>query len=567
MKRALVLSLLPVTLWACHAVVELDADLPPEVDAVSLLTFDEEDQLVEATPLVRFDPAAGLLLRRSHRKAVHRLAGWSLADLDLLEIPPGAPSPAAECDPKLSAPRWYAAWTEDEVVPVNASAAPGLTAPWAASCPDPADRELKLESACLEARCRPRIAAQERCRVSLDAGDCGLGTFLVSLLAEEICIAEPPPTCDVRVHAVDPDAPLPFTFERVSVRDDPPTYTGSHIEHADNLHRGFVRDVVVLEGTVVAASAQPGFYCVPISPGEEVERFLSFVDPESMVRTATRAVDGCVVRLAADPHSAGFLGAYYDDPGWFLARFDLTGAPVEVVPVAEASEFPETEFRLAELLVMREIDRIAILFTSLAGPGAESHLYLFDAKTLAPVQQLDLSDEDRAWDVVAVSETELALSLSDRYGLRFLDVRRPVLPGMLPVEGEGQIGTTLMGLYFDEPTDRIVTVGNDKLYIVDSDRSTVRPVLDYASTHLPFVMAPWPVDTDARRRLAVFGSRVVEGGIREAGVIFFDLDSERFLPERHRLVDGIVTRVRTDAAGRLWLALPWSGEIGRLTPL
>lgn len=570
MRRPALLGLL--LCQACHAVSALEAEIPEEVEAVSLITVDVDGHVLEATPLARWDPSAGLPLRRPAFGAEHHLAGWSLSQLGASELPDGAPAEAGPCDPTLAVPRWYGAWTGAGVAEESPSSAPTLTAPWEQDdCSGSEDLELKLESPCLEARCDLRVEAEASCLRTLDARACGLGRIPVAVGRTAsgdptACVPGPPADCAVTVHAVEPGGAAPFTFERVEVRPDPPMRRGSHIEHAGNLHRGFVRDLLVLDDLIVAAGVQPHDHCFPWEEGEAQERFLSFIDAEAMVRTATRSTVGCVMRLANDPHGPGFFGASYEEQGWFLRRFDRSGASIEAVLIAAASDRPESDFRLSELTVLPEIDRIAVLFTALTDVEDGGYLIVVDATSLAPVRQIDLTDGDRPWDMVPISGRELALSLSDRYTLRFVGVEGSVSSGSLSLEANGLIGTTLMGLYFDPATERVFSIGNEKLYVVDPDHQTVRSRLDYASEHFPFLMARWPSGPDESRRIAVFGSRVAEDGSKEAGVLFFDLDDERFLPERYALSRGIVTRVRADAAGRLFVALPWSGEIGRLTP-
>jgi hypothetical protein len=49
-------------------------------------------------------------------------------------------------------------------------------------------------------------------------------------------------------------------------------------------------------------------------------------------------------------------------------------------------------------------------------------------------------------------------------------------------------------------------------------------------------------------------------------VTLLDAEAEEFLPEVFEIGDQSVTRIRTDAAGRLWALLGWSGQVVRLTP-
>ncbi|MEM7677172.1 MAG: hypothetical protein AAF449_14310 [Myxococcota bacterium] len=53
---------------------------------------------------------------------------------------------------------------------------------------------------------------------------------------------------------------------------------------------------------------------------------------------------------------------------------------------------------------------------------------------------------------------------------------------------------------------------------------------------------------------------------REAIATLLDAGAERFLPGVWKLGDSVPSVVRTDAAGRHFVLLPWTAELVRITP-
>jgi hypothetical protein len=145
--------------------------------------------------------------------------------------------------------------------------------------------------------------------------------------------------------------------------------------------------------------------------------------------------------------------------------------------------------------------------------------------------------------------------------LEWFDLSRGVTVNQatLPID----VGYALLGLVENAATQRIVVTAENRLYLASSSGLPQRLRPFQADGLAVLSVAPWPLDD---KQVLVGGHVLSANGARRAVVTLLDVEAGRFLPEVFEIGDQSVTRIRTDAKGRLWALLPWSGQVVRLTP-
>ena len=567
---------------------------PADVGWVALVEIENGSGL-SATPLVRLEGAVGLVGGRGERT---RLAGWADQQIAPVEAwrDPGEPLVRAEvCAPRLPDPVWFAEPGPDRWRELPGETPPPLTADW------------------LRGRCSApgRIAALVRCAdfgpcfapgvprsdcsfeawqfVDRDSSTCSIAPVEATLdYDDRVCVRSAPAPCEGRTEYDGAALDLLCTLERdgCSIR----LYGGSAEPLADvvsatlfpiaepyrseglqrfqdlsvsSIRTGYADDLLPLaDGRVLIVRAENSALRGRCGLGGASEAV--FVDQETLRIDGPVPAPSCLGGLAPDPTGTGaLLGFFRDGDDWRLGRLadDLTVTASRAV----ALQSPAGELRIGDVTVARARvlaggGRLAALFTRRSNA---SWLVTFDSRTLE-VEEVYAETSGEVWDFAETSSGDLAFA---QHGTRRFCLHSPgalaeptcVASGCadrrIPV-GEGTFVDTL-------------AVGGELMTLSVSFHAGVwscgdRPgQTSFAEQPVqPSRMHPWPADG---RLVAVTGIHTTGVGVWNGILHLFDPAARTFLPFGLPLDATVVSRIRVDGRGRLWLLHPWEAVVSRLT--
>lgn len=546
---------------------------------------------IGATPLVRWLPGEPLPAHTAGGETV-QILGYTAAQISALPVHEGARvgderlQLASGCDRHLPVPAWFGELTPGDVLSTRApSEAPVLTASWI-SCPM---GPVLTHATCLSVPCAIGETQTVQCAVSVDLSACGAGVLRGERQADgSICFQPLPWTCEP-VAALAPEitaqacandcrtsvfaAPQepPFTLERVAVTGGelylPGELTDDLLVPNNRLHSGKAFDLALLRDRLVVAHAgERAVHFCPIEAEVPASR-LSFYDLDSLAPVGTATAPECLTRLLGEGDT--FLGIHGSMGEPVLSRFSregrrlASGAPSSGDgPRADAAaHIPADLVRLGR--------QLAVIYEWLdARPGGVDlgyFLYGYDPTSLGAVHN-DLIRDGRAFAMAAVGTSTLAIAEEKHQRIDYFDVERRVFIRSTALP------TTAVAVRYDMTSLALAPGTRRLLSTTPLDLASVRLVggpdgaalvMPFERTLFPTRAHAWPGAPDV---LVVAGVSPAAAGTYDAVVTLFDTRAARFLPGTWTIGRGAVTRMITDASGRVWALLPWAGEVVRLTP-
>lgn len=596
---ALLGALGPALFGSCKPAAALVADAPADVEWIALLTLDASGALIHATPLARWSPGAALpVVTRGDGGTL--VVGWTtraladagapLDDAALLREPLIA---SAGCAPSLPSARWAASWTGDALSTFGVGGVPRLGAAWLGGlCPSTTADRLSLDVGCLSTYCERRVTATGPCTFDLDATECGIGVIgAVVDRSGAVCLdftrvgwtcarraddttsngpylCTHPSECALDAYVAPEGARPPFSVDRVRVAGGEVPYIPRGWERRallspERAEGGYVYDLALIgDRAVVSVVVGPPDEECTLERSDQAE--LRIVDLETMATVATVPARTCYGELLAVPGTSDFLATSLDEDGvWRIERFDREGARVRTGTIAEI-EPPQPWVRRVEQLAWLADGRVGALFRgTLATDTTSTTISVHDLDTLAQVDRIELPELRRSWVIRGYGERTLVLSHESRT-VGWLDPRSRRFTTAAILQFESLETDALLDGVWHEPSQRIVVVGAglNTLFTVAASGEVTRHTT-FADGRALVALAEWPPD-DA----LLFVTGTLHRGLGDvvASATFFDTRTRRFLPGTYELGDGTARRIQRDAEGRLWMILPWGGELLRLTP-
>jgi hypothetical protein len=558
---------------SCREIPRLD--VPPETTHVAIVSLDASGRFIAASEiaLVRGGVEAEL-----DPETMSALAGWSdeaigpeiaLAQGSI----EGRIKEASGCSGRLPRPTFFATIDEDRLGANDPSLAPELAAPWLEDlCPAWSPHDVSVELSCVSDRCASGASRVRSCGFTIGLEDCELGAGIEGAFDPrgEICTSvldpnaqcsarsgrrlhcDAPASCDLEIHVADPSSP-PFEVERIAVVDPLPWIDEQRSETVQPLHRGWVRDLAILEDRVVVSTADPGHvgaFCEAKTPSAAV----ALIDRARAIKIADRPAPPCLYRITAD-RAGGFLGAYSTGRGWALGRFDREAALTRSEEIVSATVITSTGVQVAEVTVHAAIDRAAVVVTSFDElERGTSTLHLFRLSDLAPISTLPLGGLV-AIGTPATGRTLVLSSAKEEAVLR-IDLDTPEIVARTPARSRPLPGTQHRGIAYDPLRDEVLVTARDTITWVALDRSMTIP--DFA---LPIDLGPIARFGD---EYLVFGTAYTESP-RLLYARLYDPAGRRFRAAAWPVATGSSNGAEVERDGEVWLLLPWTGEVARLS--
>lgn len=594
MMRSILLLSTGLALVACKATPVVEVDVPAEIGWVAVVTVGEAGAVRRATPLVRWSADAPLpLITRAGEGETALLLGFSETQLEMLGVEvDDSPLQALDgCGRALPPPVWVGRWAGG-ALSAHDGPAPRVTAPWlSTACPDLSGEPVLVDADCFETRCEPSVRWIGRCDLELDLSSCGIGNLPASVDVDgSICAdfsaagwrcdrttdpvaraaytcLEPAP-CELHVHAGGAP-PAPFEIARRQLVEGEPYLPGRldrlGVLTTDDVADGHLLELLVLPGAVVVSrtTREPATSCyaADAQAGE-----LLYLDPESLLSVRTATAPYCLRRMVRD-EGGGFVGAYVEGEELFLGRFDRRGRLTGSAPVDERTDAQPGEPRLVQAGSDRVLEMVMLegRLVVLLGKGrGDSFLFTFDAATLRPILREQIRSGTSG--MVVAGGGVVATTRNGEQEMAWLDVSsaEEVAAAKLPWRDLPRETDSLLSVLEVPATGEILVTGTPPpaLFVLESMGPTRARAVIFERDAYPVTMAPWP----AGDPVFVAGIEQETDGRWSSVGALFDPTRGRFLPGTWPLGNGVVGRIRVDDAGRLWLLLPWSGEVIRLTP-
>ncbi len=562
--------------------------LPDDVEYTALLLQDGSGRVLDSTGLVERTSGTpiGVPLPESlERAAFVQLFGFRASELAAVGFEArDATAPitlATPDDPALPAPSYYETSRvfDGRGTLEGALDPPFITAGWLSPCA----RLVPGESRLVDSRCHATycglVARQSGCVVEIDADDlsCAPGSLAGRLDAGNRLVvpgcspATPAPgasaaiLCDgirpfpCRIEILPEAAPPRLVIRTASLISDPE-------EPPDSLPAvavgGYLFGLEVFDDRIVVATddgrAAWSNECSANVPG----RFY-FLDPETLQTTGTATSPPCVRDLVRNPGRDELFAVFGPENGRSLGRFAKDGRLLERALIPER---PDSEHPLP-IVVHRLSDRVSVAFQN--SDGVQLHTFHrtpalaheWSSQTLENMA----NHQERDTDVIAILERRTdEIHLLDPtkpdaspnapffpsnagMGVRFSAVcenigLRP--EQMLYLPGEGW----LLGSR-NERTGWIIELSLD-----GTDCDVIRWFEGPAEI---YDFALWPTDPD----LVLAGVRNIETG--RAYLSLLSRSEERFLTGSVDIGEGAVYHMRADDRGRVFMTLPWTGDVVR----
>jgi hypothetical protein len=385
------------------------------------------------------------------------------------------------------------------------------------------------------------------------------------------CVGGTLGTCTIDLFQPPFDAPLSIARQHVV---DPAPGDKPYVSLSDEGHIGGLVELgsQIAVITSVSRRAQP---CDGGGPNE-----LVFLDEETLAITPGPALPPCTFAATADPSGDGFLALVLDATVAAIARYDATGTvrratrSLERGPVSMSTHYPiamavattGTSAAIGVAMVARNVQ-----------PPFFSYLLAFEASSLAPTGTTPLgaglNDHARAASLRSVTEGHaggFAVLDFDDTKVWLTDAYGNLLPGgRLGVPRQTKPLPTREALLLTHvlPDTVIFSFGGvGETMILDTSMSN-GPVLPYRIAPEfelladPFAAAPWRYEPE----VAIVGFTERDFGA-EASVALLDVARAQFRPGRTIVGNGVVGHMIVDHKNRVWLSLPDTGDVVRVSP-
>ncbi|MCK6547130.1 hypothetical protein L6R52_14870 [Myxococcota bacterium] len=493
----------------------------------------------------------------------------ALTDARILVAPP--------TDPLIPTPTWSAAGAvHDGLVEAAAtSMIPELTAAWLPRCPTliPPGVEARVDVGWADLFCATTLE-QKGCSLEGDEGLAGCGLPFTRATIDgrgrgtsDRCALVAPREGSVAAISCDdgtrgdvylPDQPDPFVFEEVSILDVPFTPTNSIVRAPI---AGFVTGAAITGDEVAIVSHDGrvvGLPCVSPEPTS-----IHFFDLEFLLPAGRVPAPACLTSIVETPDRSGFFGLFGTST-FHVGRFDASGALVATATVAG----PTTATHYAVDLVVTEDGRRVVAAFAQSSAMISGRLAVFDAATLAPERVVELGEN--VFALHATEGSEVVVGANPDETLHWVDAATGgttvtfSVASNRPVPNTPQFLTHLPGdprVFVACPSQNETRSTAGAVHLASADAGWIAAVVPWDRETAPSAMAPWPLD-DAH----ILATLVSRDGTWDTTIAVVDPVDLRVLPGQTKIGRGPVSVIRTDARDRLYLVLPWSAKLVRVTP-
>jgi hypothetical protein len=257
--------------------------------------------------------------------------------------------------------------------------------------------------------------------------------------------------------------------------------------------------------------------------------------------------------MLLDPNGPGFLGAFADSGVWTLGRFTARGTLLEHA----AYRFDAATSALQQLALLNGREVVASFGFSTPG----SRIEINDASTLAGVHSFDLTTTIGVVDLTEWDPATIAMNSDDARQVVWLDATSGAIE-VQRLPNDATVYHDVYGLLTEHPAGRLFLFarGDANIYTVTRGMADVPSARAFERDIAALAGRSWPLD---RQKILVLGTEI---SVWRALAVVFDPVAQRFLPGMIDLGHGVANRAVEDRSGRLWIVLPWSAEIVRITP-
>lgn len=573
-------------------------DLPDAVDRVAI-AFVQDGEWLASTGLLPIEfssPARFAIDGAVEDGAEAHLFGY--AESELSGALPADPSVlesvrvqrAARGQKHLPPPALYAQGiVDDSRAALDATRTPSfpLTASWLPDC-GADETGYVVGVSCARRSCAPRVELGA-CSLGFDLTDCllesaridaeidAVGGFAIDRQGAGLgdCAEREAPSgtalaLDCDGHADErclidvrdsTDSEISVDVDRLVVR---PGLNGNRMGRWDE-ESGAIRGLVARDDRIFVHHRPTAFgSCPPSSQGDA----LSIIDAANLAELMQVALPICVSTMALDPGGEGVVLVGEGADGPRLLRVDaaaqivadlllpteLSQPPIRAAGLASHLDPPRLGVVLAEpepftgtIDPMGEVLRLDPDTLEITGaltaslPNPEHLVFLADGRAALAD---DLEDE-----LVIVNWSTMILE--HRWGMRTIDAIEPRRTAQVYEHPESR------RIFFSHAGE--FDAGLVPVRTMDGFVEPTR-VIPEREGH-PIGIGPWPLDPN----LLVVGYFMTKGEL-EAYLTLYDVTERRYHLGAIPVGRGHIRYVSADGSGRVWMALPWTGEILRVTP-
>lgn len=571
-SRGLVPALLLVS--GCGDRLVLEA--PPGVEHWALVALDADDQVAASTPL---RPGAERLELEIPLGARGYLLEYGAGLLDRLEVSAPGPDPltlAAGCDLRLPSPDRLETVALDRLEDAELSELPALTAPWlSARCQDLDPASLLVDSACVPVYC-PVAVSRDGCTLRLDGAACDFGTISVTLerdgevcVAADVCEVETKPSgglaglscsrsdnrgsCPVQIYAA---GSFPAVeLERVQVVETTPHLPSNARYRPESLRTGRVDDLLVTDTHVFVTSAESSEYAPDRCRRRGRAQRLHAYATDDLRPLFSRNSGRCALSPLEVPGSR-ILGFNVDGASGLLLS-QLISFDGELVRTTSISF---GDFELANVVASVRL-------------GPDENIVLIASTQVTGATLVSVRDDGTLRWTEDLAEIEPSGVTRFRDGFVVTDSYRDGLWtfGADGTQREIQYITDSVSRNPGEPHLHessgyvSVPVSRDVRYVVSlQSDGTLHPrrVVNNERPVLPTAIGAWPLEAS----WVLVGMTLDAPEQPEALLGLLDPVEGHYRPGMLSLGFGVVSAIRTDPQGRVYILLSWAAQLVRLSP-
>lgn len=559
-----------------------------EADLFAVIELTAQGELRASTGLLPFEESASAFTSGARAVAL----GWRADDLAAL----GAPGPevlaaqpleaATGCRPRLPAPTVTAPLGEVG----EALVLPALGAPWLdAACPEVDPSDFAVDLTCKKFRCPLTVTRNGACTFDLDL-DCEVGAVPATLWPDGTVCLEPPPAL-----ACTPQAPTPpraasyacaepeacrldayvgsslgLEVDEVRLLDVPPYAPEPDLigqlvlPPAASRYFGYAHDLAIAGDRVAVSVGAGAPFTGCRSDGAASGRIVLY-DAETLARTASAAVAGCLPRLASGPN--GLLALRDTFASFELVRLSTEGRVIDARPADPRVTAPAGEAPLLHTADARPTyfdvvgDYLVAAVVTATPPGTK--VFTWDAATLEPARRLWLPQTTLVAGA-RVDDRTIVLAATARSGyveLR-LDTGRVQGPVPLPPDLVRDDNVTSDIAWAPAAGRALLLLSRKNASLLGMDSTGVRSrAVVFDGDTRPMAARLFP----ARRLALVAGAWSTDQTSWPASLHLYDLETNRFRPGAVSVGHGAPGRIVPDARGRLWVLLPWDATLLRVS--
>lgn len=581
-------GLLLTTLFACPQTEVVDGEVPPEVRWIAVVELDPAGAVRRASKLEPFASSGALPLFSSPDSDVV-VAGFdddAIAPLLEAGISPTDRTieVAAPCAPELT-PRWAARIDDDDRLTTFTSLPPLTIAGLEDVCPDLPAEDITVDVDCREQICLKSVS-RSGCLYEFDLSGCALGTIGARLQPDgsmcvlpqtlDGCEADPSPTdalggldcelpldelvldCNVDLLTVPPAPPWSEVLRTTVVEIPTRSWRGNWVSNDLIEHTELFDVVATSEAVFVTHLTDPNgrAHC---AKADDDPTTLARFDLETGAKIDAAPTLTCLHQLRRD--ADGFAGVYFDDTNHFgVARFDANGVLTSSSTLG--GRLPTTSYDIGRLDYAAELDRLVLLARS--ETDGVALVIVPDDLTI----EREVTFPYETCRELSVDGTTAVITCAPAFMPADI-IRFDIRDGRTIEEGTFVPGRIIRSAF--SFTD-LYAPGGDPVIAVTRDLRSIRTwgggdqfgsAGHYESYAEPGRLGPWRPDSSL---VLVTGMKLAnEDGPPYNTINLYDRTHRRLRPGTWSVGESVIAGLSWDDNDRLWLLLPMTGELVRIT--